>query len=533
MPGPATLDIDAVTPLQGKLGGVQGTGAASSKGPPTLDLSQIPLSDPKSLPSLGGYQNPLTQRPQFSNTLSDIGTSLIPGAMGGVGEAVGGPFGGAIGTGIGQFFRGPIAEGRAPQGSDIGDALKAAGISGGISIAGKAIGAIPAAIRAAKTAKGAQAVEEARQVASGGIPSPAEVEGEQNVLKARLAPVKAEETAAWNKVYQHADNNTKIVPVKVGQTPGPNPVPLFQNIPVTGAIPVSQKTLQFINDTKADLATSVGPLNPQLSQAARTLNQVSHDIITDGQTGISYVPFDGAKQLRTDLGKAYSQQLTASMGPGKKIGVPYGTAIGAQLRDALGEDVENGLTSWGNDAINDYAAAGQATKTSVKASVLNKLLAKNTNQVDGTLNVDNVINGLKGEASKDGAVFSAADRNKISQLMLASKNVSPAYPSAGNWKATNFVISGLSLATGHPWSAAYFGGKEIIKSLLNNETSFARIAAQLPSATAGSSQAKMLTQSFLRGLGRGVAVTLVSPEGKPVQAHTDGSGNIIPDFQSQ
>lgn len=532
MPDPATLDLDVNTPLANKTAGVQ------NQDPSDLDLNTLPLSfNSKSLPRLGGYQNPATQRPEFSNTLSDIGTSLIPGAMGGVGEAFGGPFGGATGTGIGQFFRGPIAEGRAPQTSDIADALKAAGIYSGISVAGNLIGRIPGAIAArtaAKTAKGAQAVEEARQVATGGIPSPTNVEQEQNVLKARLAPVKAEETAAWQKVTQHAQNNTRSVPVQVGQTPGPNPVPIFQNQNVEGAIPLSQKTLQFLRDTQADIATNtVGPLNPQLSQAVRTLNQVSRDIVTDGQTGISYIPFAGAKQLRSDLGAAYRQQLTRSMGAGQKIGVPYGTAIGVGLRDTLGEDIENGLTSWGNDAIKDYAAAGEATKTSVKASVLNKLIAKNTDQVKGTLNVDNVINGLKQETSKDGAVFSAADRDKLSGLLLAAKNVSPAYPSTGTFRGTNFALSGLALMTGHEYGAAYFAGKEVIKNILGKETSLARIAAQLPSAPANSSQAKILTTAFLRGLGKGVSATLISPNGKAVPAHTDGNGNIVPDYQSQ
>lgn len=507
-----------------------------------LDLSKSPIVQQRS-PGLTPEQQ--KARTNLGDTYSGPGQTIreaaqyAPLALGAAGGYVGGlagvpNLGAGVGSGLGEILAGSAKHG-VPTEEDLKNAL-----AGGVSAFGiGSLFSLPGALRNQvtksildKTNKSANILEGARQELTGGISSGA-VANKNDQLAAKLAPVKKAESAQWEKVNSRMDKASHIFDAVTGQDPATGQ-PITTPTPIRGPVKLSKDSLDYINETKNQLKDIVEKFpSSKLLNAYNSLDRVSKALVTD-KTGDSYLPFDAAKQLRTDIGAATASESKINLqAPNKSIGLQRGGGVLASLRDKLGSDIESTLTNMGPDALKEYGDAVGMTKTRIKASLFDKVISKNTSEGTGMLNVDKAINDFKNPTSPFAKEFTSEERNSITGALNSIRNVSPQYDGAlkyGSQGPGKFIFYS-AYAAAHPMKfIVAIASKDLFEKILS-QPKYAKILAQLPSAPSKSSQASMMTKSLLKGALKSVPAEMIAPSGFKVKGHIDDQGNPTPDFQ--
>ena len=528
---------------QGYLTNILGPNARSQSGPTIYDkngnvvggdISKSPFAQtsqhftPAQLQAKQNLNQTLsTPEQKFRNAA--VYAPEVLGAIGGLFGNVGS----ATGAGLGEIVAGSAEHG-VPNEEDLKRAVEA-------GVSGYALGklfALPNALRSqvlksleSKAGKSADILEGARQDITGGIPS-GETKGAQNVLGAKLAPVKSAEDVKWEKVNARMDKASHVFDaVSVDPSTGQQTV---TPTPIRGPIKLSKETLDYINSTKQQLADIVNKFpSPKLLNAYNSLNRVGQGAVTD-KNGDTYLPFDAIKQLRTDIGAATSTESKINLqAPNKSIGLQRGGGVLTGLRDKLGSDIESTLTDMGPDALKEYGDAVGMTKTRVKASLFDKVISRNTNEGTGMLNVDKAINDFKNPTSIYSKEFSSEERNSIVNALNAVRSTSPQYDGAMKYGAQGpgkFIFYS-AYAAAHPLKfAVAVTSKDLFEKVLS-QPKYARILSQLPSAPSKSSQANMMTKSLFKGALQSVPAEMIAPSGFRVKGHIDENGEPKPDFQ--
>lgn len=536
---------DLPTETQDYLTNILGPGARSQGTPTVYDkngnivgsnLSQSPFQQQRQT------YNP--QQVQAQKNLQNVNQSNVPyylnkaaeyapEVLGTVGGLVPGypTLGSAAGAGLGEILAGSAEHG-VPNQEDFKRALEGAGSSlllGGLF-------KLPGALRnqvvksiEGKATKAGDLLENARQDLTGGIPS-GDTTGAQDVLKAKLAPVKQEENDAWEKVNDRLDKSSHVFDaISIDPTTGKS-----TTTPTTirGPIKLSKQSLDYINSEKTRLEQIISKF-PSASnvRAYQQLDQAQKAVVQD-QQGNAYAPFDAVKSLRSDIGKSVSNEQQSNLGAaGKSIGIQSGSRIQSGLRNTLGDDIDSSLLDIGGpDALKDYGNAVGMTKTRIKASLFDKVLENRTNQATGMLDVDSAINDLTKGTSKYSTQFTGAEKKNLVDALLATKNVSPQYDgglkfSNGQWLFTGYY------ATRHPLKfAVSVATKDLFERALENPK-YARIIAQLPSAPKSASQTQTMTKSLFKGMLQSTPAEMIAPSGMRVKAHIDQNGEPQPDFK--
>lgn len=462
---------------------------------------------------------------------------VLGGAGGYLGSLVGLPnVGAGIGEGLGDIYKGVVTEGG--MNPDIAkEAFRNAALTAGT---GKAVDlAIPyitkvvnlktyLANRAAN--KSANLLERQRQDITGGIPS-GSTAGQQFELESKNAPAEQEKNEAWKRVYDRTDQAQKTINVLTGETNPATGQPVTIPKTIAGPIKLSQDTFNFINQEKQRLESNIKAgiqLSPRDAKTYQMLDRLSKGVSQD-QSGDIYTDFDSAKQLRTIIGKTTAQERGISVqAPGQRIGLQRGTGIQSGLRDKLNDDIISSLYDMGGaDAVNEYANAVGMTKRAAQANIFDKVIARNTDQATGNLNVDAALNDFLQSTSKDSRQFTADQRQNIRQTLLELKKTS-GYNGGMQFQNGRIIFNSV-LAMGHPWRAA-IAAKDLFERGMS-DPKYARIIPQLPAAPANSTQARTMTRSFFKGAMKSVPIELIAPSGMRVSAHIDENGEPKPDFQ--
>lgn len=557
--GPKNVDKDfndLPEETQGYLTNILGPNAKSQSGPTVYDkngniigsdISKSPVAPspltPQQRAGIG-----VTQAEQTYPRANVPGASYAkeaapyaPLVLGGVGGYLGGlaglpNVGAGIGEGLGDIYKGVVTEGG--MNPDIAkEAFRNAALTAGT---GKAIDlAIPYVSKALNLKKylanraankSANLLEEQRKEITGGIPS-GSTAGQQLELEAKNAPVEQEKNEAWKKVYDRTDQAQKTLDVLTGETNPTTGQPVTIPKTIAGPIKLSKDTFNFINQEKQRLEANIKAgiqLSPRDAKTYQMLNKLSQGVTQD-KSGDIYTDFDSAKQLRTLIGKTATQERGISVqAPGQRIGLQRGTGIQSGLRDKLNDDITNSLYDiGGSDAVNEYANAVGMTKKAAKANIFDKVIARNTDQATGNLNIDAAMNDFLKPTSKDGRQFTADERQNIRNTLLELKKTSGF--NGGLQFQNGRIIFNSVLAMGHPWRAA-IAAKDLFERGMS-DPKYARIIPQLPAAPANSTQARTMTRSFFKGAMKSVPVELIAPSGMRVSAHIDENGEPKPDFQ--
>lgn len=519
---------------QGYLTNILGPGASIPTSPRTYDISGNPL--------ITGAKQITPEQKQakrnLNETLSGPGQTAreaamyapeVLGTLGGLIPGYG-TTGSAIGSGLGEIVAGSAEHG-VPTKEDLVRAVEGAGYSLALGSLMKLPGVLKSQVLKNienKAGKASDIIENARQDLTKGIPS-GSTQGEQDVLKAKLAPVKSEENAAWEKVNDRMDKASHVFDV-VSTDPSTGQQ-ISTPTPVRGPIKLSPNSLQYIREEKNRLEQIISKFPTKNNvDAYQKLSQAEKALITD-KNGDVYVPFDAVKSLRSDIGKNVASEQEKSLRAGKSLGIQSGSRIQSGLRNTLGDDIDSSLYDIGGaDALKEYGNAVGMTKTRVKASIFDKIIAKRTNEATGMLDVDGAINDVMNATSKDGRQFTAAERNFISNALKAVKNVSPQYDGGMKFSNGQWLFTGY-YATRHPLKfVVSVATKDLFEKALESPK-YARILSQLPSAPKNSSQTQMMTRSLFKGMLSSVPAEMIAPSGMRVKAHIDENGEPKPDFQ--
>jgi hypothetical protein len=519
-------------------------------------------------------------------------TKLIPAGAGILGEAIGGPIGGATLTGLSEYALHPESPGSALLAAGLqsiptsGSTLKktlAKGTMRGIGIA--PAGQLPEDLaglaahpelkptvaqaaessqpggvakwiestlsRGAKLARERKQqqtlvpnlIEEARQKVTG-IPTP---KGAFTIGE-KAAPLRSAEDKAFDVVRQNAANNTQTFQVKVGEHPSnvvgangqPIMIPDYVNKDVIGPVHLNNSAA-FADQLKPEIDALLADLPKSVEPGAfiklrDTLGKITNpSVITD--QGQRIVPFDTVKELRTEIGEIVQNKALRDTYQSRQTGGL------SKLRSLLGDDLQDSIShQWTNDpgpALVALNNANSLTKQRYKANAVDNLVRDSTDQANKSFNPDTFINNMKDEKSWYYDALGNQNRGDLEQVMRAIRAVQPAGQS-GMLKSLG-VHAGLftlgavgGLLEGHLPMGSSLGltamiGAHQFASKVLLDPKYARLAAKLPSLPTDSFEASTITKTLLKAM-KGSAVYLVTPSGGKIQATIDEKGIPKPDF---